>query len=323
MLNKQDKYEFDLSIVVTVVGGKRLVQRCLNALRSQCENARTEIIVPYDSWSKDVGELADQFPPVNFHFISNLGVAASSRISSHKHRLYDRRRAVGISLARGCIVAMIEDYAVPKEDWCDQILQAHREPHAVIGGAINNGIDHPLNWALYYCDFGRYGTPLAPGEVEYASDVNLSYKHEALHSVRELWHNAYHETLVNWSLKARGETVFLDPRIVVFEERPPIGIGEALRERVAWGRVFAESRVAVCSRTQRISYAVGTTVLPLLLFYRGLRHMLRQRRSLAQLLTTLPLSAFLLTGWSIGELAGYISGPIEDDYSLTEIVPET
>jgi hypothetical protein len=322
-LRQGDQLEFALTIVVTVVGGKSLVRRCLEAICRQAEFADTEIIVPYDNWSKDTGELADEFPQVNFHFISDLGPASSAAISSHKHRLYDRRRAVGISLARGRIIALIEDYAVPAPDWCSQILLAHEQPHAVIGGAINNAVDRPLNWALYYSDFGRYGSPLALGEAEYASDVNIAYKHEALQAVRCVWHNAYHETLVNWTLQARGESVFLDPRPIVFEERPPISFGGAFSERIAWGRVFAESRVAVCSRGRRLTYAAGTTILPLLLLYRVLKHMLRQRRSLAQIITTLPLAALLLTGWSLGELAGYISGPIAEDYSLTEIVPET
>ncbi len=32
--------------------------------------------------------------------------------------------------------------------------QAPRTGYAAIGGAIENGINRPLNWAVYYCDFG-------------------------------------------------------------------------------------------------------------------------------------------------------------------------
>jgi hypothetical protein len=52
--------------------------------------------------------------------------------------------------------------------------------------------------------------------------------------------------------------------------------------------------------------------LPFLLVVRILRHMLRQRRSIVQIATTLPLAALLATGWSFGELLGYVAAPAHD-----------
>jgi hypothetical protein len=221
------------------------------------------------------------------------------------------------------VVALTEDYAVPAEDWCQQILLAHEQSHAVVGGAIDNDVDHALNWALYYCDFGRYGTPLVAGPTEYASDVNIAYKREALNSITSTWANAYHETLVNWTLRSRGETVFLDPRMLVRERRPKIKFGVAFRERIEWGRVFAETRVAACNRWQRLTYLVGTAVLPLVLLARVLKHMVRQRRTFRQMVTTLPLAAGLVFAWSLGEFTGYLFGPIAEEYLLTKPVSET
>jgi hypothetical protein len=97
-----------------------------------------------------------------------------------------RRSAVGLQLARGQIIAMTEDHAVPAADWIREIRAAHERPYAVIGGAIENAVDRPLNWALYYCDFGRNGRPMPAGEAESVSDVNVSYKREALNSIRDV-----------------------------------------------------------------------------------------------------------------------------------------
>jgi hypothetical protein len=323
MLNSDEQSELALSIIVTVVGGEEFVHRCLDILSRQVNFADTEIIVPYDRWSANVGKLTKDFPRVNFHFINDLGAATSEKVSSHQHRLYDRRRAVGISLARGRVIAMTEDYAVPAEDWCSQVISVHKQPYAAIGGAIDNEEDRPLNWALYYCDFGRYGTPLLPGTTEYASDVNIAYKRAALKSISNAWENAYHETLVHWTLRSRGETVFLDPRMLVRERRPRIRFSAAFRERIEWGRVFAETRVAACSRWQRISYAAGAVLLPFLLMGRVCKHMKRQRRSFKQMITTLPLAACLLFGWSLGEFTGYLFGPVPEEYLLTKAVTET
>jgi hypothetical protein len=318
MPNKNTASEIELTIIVTVVGGKALVHRCLAAVYPQVNFATTEVIVPYDRWSADVEDLAEEFPSVRFRFINDLGAASAATVSSHQHRLYDRRRAVGLSLARGRLIAMTEDYAVPAEDWCRQIFRAHEQPYAVIGGAIDNGIDRPLNWALYYCDFGRYGNPLEHGPAEYASDVNLAYKREALDSIRDVWSEAYHETTVHWTLRSRGEVVFLDPRLVVYQHRPAIGLFRAVRERIEWGRIFAETRVARCSLWRRVCYAAGTAILPALLLLRVLRNMLRQGRSVTQIVQTLPLTACLLAGWALGEFSGYVRGQQAAEVSLTK-----
>jgi hypothetical protein len=323
MPSKDPPCEIALTIIVTVVGGKELVRRGLMALCPQVNFATAEVIVPYDRWSADVGDLAEEFSQVRFHFINDLGAASSATVTSHQHRLYDRRRAVALSLARGRLIAMTEDYAVPAEDWCRQVCSAHEQPYAVIGGAIENAVDRPLNWALYYCDFGRYGNPLPRGEAEYASDVNLAYKREALDAIRDVWCGAYHETTVHWTLRSRGEVVFLDPRMVVYQHRPKITVLQALRERVEWGRIFAETRISTCSLWRRIGYAAGTAILPALLLLRVFRYMLRQRRSVSQIAQTLPLAACLLTGWALGEFSGYLGGREAAEVSLAETtVPE-
>jgi len=301
--------EIAISILVTVVGGKACVRRCLEALRPQVRAVGAEIIVPYDVWALDVGELSADFPEVFFHQITDLGIAASPDIPSHQHRLYDRRRAVGLSLARGRVVAMTEDLAVPAADWVRQILALHeRHPYGVIGGAIDNAVDRPMNWALYYCDHGRYGSPLRPAEAEYVSDINISYKRKVIESVRDVWREAYKETTVHWALKARGVALRLDPTLRVYKHRPPIRHWQAVRERAEWGRVFAETRVANVRMRQRLFFAAASPLLPALLLGRAFKHMLRQRRSFRQISKTLPLAAVLLTGWALGEFAGYVLG---------------
>jgi hypothetical protein len=298
-----------LSVVIAVVSGKDAVRRCIEALRPQLEPDRAEVIVPYDAWSADVGDLAAAFPEVRFHYIDAGITAPADNRPPLQHRLYDRRRAAGLALARGRLVAMTEDHAVPAPDWCQQVLAAHGQPYAVIGGAIDNAVDRPLNCALYYCDFGRYGRPLASREAAYVSDVNVSYKRAALEAVGEVWRDAYHETAVHCALRRRGEVLWLDPRLVVFQHRPPITLRQACRERIEWGRVFAETRGAACAPWRRVLLAAGTPLLPALLLLRVARHMLRQHRTLVQMAAALPLVVALVMAWALGELAGYVAGP--------------
>ncbi len=299
---------YSLSIVITIVSGRAALRRCLDALATQPCPAEVEIIVPYDKWSSEVGDLVQEFPRILFHFYDDPGVASSPTIPARKHRLYDRRRAVGLQLARGRIIAMTEDHAVPAADWVKEIIAAHAQPYSVIGGAIENAVDRPLNWALYYCDFGRYGQPLPAGEAEYVSDVNVSYKREALNSIREVWSEAYHETTAHWALRSRGEVLYLDPRLVVYQRRPAIAWRQAYRERIEWGRVFAETRVTEIGFWRRLIYAAGAPVLPVLLSLRVWMRMRRQRRSPGQIIRTMPIACVLLTGWALGEMIGYVAG---------------
>ncbi|MGH9935060.1 MAG: hypothetical protein ACREAM_02370 [Blastocatellia bacterium] len=294
------------------MSGQAALRCCLETLVAQADPAETEIIVPYDRWSSEAGDLAQEFPQARFHFYDDLhddrGAASSFEVPARAHRLYDRRRAVGLQLARGRIIAMTEDHAVPAADWVKEIRAAHARPYGVIGGAIENAVDHSLNWALYYCDFGRYGRPLPAGEAEYVSDVNVSYKREALNSVREVWSESYHETTVHWALRSRGEVLYLDPRLVVYQRRPAITWRQAYRERIEWGRVFAETRVAAVSFWRRLVYAAGAPALPVLLSLRVWKRMRHQRRSPGQIIQTLPVASMLLTGWALGELIGYVAG---------------
>ncbi|QQS48576.1 MAG: glycosyltransferase [Acidobacteriota bacterium] len=296
-----------LSIIVTVVSGAESLRCCLEALKGQIDK-RIEVIVPYDRGSIAVDTLTGRFPWVRFIFDEEMSSIGKLR----QHDLYDRRRARGLAAARGAIIAMTEDHAVPAEDWVRQILVAHEQPGAVIGGAVDNLVDRPLNRALYYCDFGRYGTPLEAGSVEYASDVNISYKREAIEAVRETWRTAYHETSVHRALRARGEEICLEPRMIVRQQRPAIGFSRAFIERVEWGTVFAETRVSGMNAFRRLVYAAGAPLLPLLLTARACGHMRRQRRTPLEMLRIAPLIFVLTIGWAWGEMKGYILDPAPD-----------
>ncbi len=299
--------ELELTVVLTVVSGREAVRENLDALTPQIDFDKAEIIVPFDGPSGDVGSLAADFPKVDFCFIEN-GVANASMSSADEHRLFDKRRAVGLERSRGRIVAMSEDHALPAHDWIKQILTAHEQPYDVIGGAVENGIEKPLNRALYYCDFGRYGRPLKSTEASYLSDVNIAYKREALVSVQDVWLDAYQETTVHWALKRNGRKLFLDDRPVVYQNRKGITFVNALNERVGWGRIFSETRVREITNLRRVFFAVSWILLPVVMTWRVLGHMHRQEKSIGIIFSTLPVAFILLIAWAWGEFLGYVFG---------------
>ena len=297
----------ELSVVVAVIaGGQEPMATCLAALAAGAQAEAIECIVPYDARLDGIEHLRQCFPWVDFIDTRSQIDAAQFGAFSREH--HDILRAIGLRRARGRIVALLEDHGTPAPEWCAAVLAAHHGPEAAVGGAVENGVNRVLNWAVYYCDFGRYQNPVPEGPAEFLSDSNIAYKREALESVSELWSDAFHETSVNWELRRRGADLRLDPRMVVYQTRRGLRWLPALRERYVWGRSFAGTRAAESSAVRRVMLAGMSFALPALLSWRIVVHALRRRRHLGQLLRALPLIVLLETIWAAGECAGYVFG---------------
>ena len=296
-----------LTIVVAVTSGSPYLEDCLAALEQQSDPPELEIVVPVDDSLNDAERWAREHPAVRFPRREERPMQATANAAAQRHLAYDRRRAAGIAAARAPVVALTEDHAIPAPDWCRRIDAAHRaQPHAAIGGAIGNGNHGAIARATCLCDFDRYAPPLSAGPADALSDVNVSYKRERLDAVGERWREAYHETAVHGALRNAGETLWLDPEILVEQRRGPLALGASLRERYAWGRLYAGKRTREIGRARHLSLALLAPLLPGLLSWRQLRRALRRKDTRA--LALLPCSALLLCAWSLGEAVGYWTG---------------
>lgn len=297
----------ELSVVVAVIeGGSRTMGACLDALHSSAADISLECLVPYDARLDSVNELEKRFPWARFIDARSKVIAEEHGDSSREH--HDILRAIGINLATGPIVALLEDHGIPSATWCRSLLDAHhRSDAAAIGGAVENGVDKILNWAVYYCDFGRYQNPVPEGPVEFLSDSNVSYKREPLWSVKKQWAEAFHETSVNWNLRHEGKKLELDPGMVVHQTRRNLRFLSALRERFVWGRSFAGTRAVEVSNAKRAIFAIFSFLLPAVLTLRIIAQGFQKRRFLGKLITSLPLILLLETVWSAGEFVGYVT----------------
>ena len=298
-----------LSVVVTVVDGGATLRNCLAALAGQEEPPTLEVLVPYDDSIAWVADLKTDFP--DFRFVS-MGVVATERPAATpagQHELFDRRRAAGLAVAGGELLAILEDRGVPDRDWAANVDRLHRElPHAVIGGPVECGVDSSLAWAVYFCDFSRYQLPFRAGPRPYVTDVNICYKGAALRGVRELWEGRYHETTVNWHLTGAGETLYLSTDFVVRQMRVDLRLSRVLHERYDWGRLFACTRARELGAGRRVLFAFLSPMLPVVLLVRHTRTQARKRVNFRRFVRVAPLVAVLLATWSAGELVGYITG---------------
>lgn len=307
-IEKLKESEPELSIVVAVIeGGRAAMETCLEALAPDARKFNVECIAPFDARLAAVDELAVRFPWVDFIDARDYVQAEEFGHTSREH--HDILRAIGLREAKAPIVALVEDHGTPSPGWCSALLEAHRHSDAAgIGGAVENGVDRLLNWAVYYCDFGRYQNPVPKGAVEFLSDSNVSYKRDALWSVKHLWFDAFHETSVNWELRRRGAILNLNPDMVVHQTRRTLGFAHALRERYVWGRSFAGTRAAEVPTVKRIIYAMFSFLLPFLLTLRIVRQGFAKKRHLRELILALPIIFLLETFWAVGEFVGYLTG---------------
>jgi hypothetical protein len=179
---------------------------------------------------------------------------------------------------------------------------------AAVGGAVECDGERLLQWAVYYCDFGRYQNPLPEGPAEFVSDSNVAYRREALERVAPAWNDDYHETAVHWALLAAGFELRQTPRVVVWQRRRGLGVAAALRERFVWAKSFAGTRARLEGPARRALYAALSPLLPFVLTGRLARRSLLRGPSRGRFLAALPLVFLLQSSWALGELAGYVAG---------------
>lgn len=296
-----------LSVVVAVVGDELTLTRCLEALVPQTRGKPVEVILCFDSALDGIVRFQQGFPEVRFLDLGSAVTQSPAGTVAARHELFDRRASRGLQAAQGEVVALLQDWGIPAPDWCDQMLEAHRLPHAAIGGAVENKRHSLYNWAVFLLDFGRYQLPLREGPSGYLTDVNIGYKRAALLEVRELWKEKYNEVSVNWELLRRGHTLWQCPRILVYQDRGPIRVKAMLAERLAWGRIFGAARARWVSPLGRIVYILATPLIPFVLVGRPGLRALRTGRGFFTWVRSLPAMLLFASPWSLGEGWGLLT----------------
>lgn len=312
MARRAEPYGSDplLSVVVVVVSdtlnprcGTTLLAACLEALERQVDPPEMEIVVPYQREMRGVDALQQRFSAVRF-ICAGLNTFTGRGFSREHH---DELRAWGIRMARGRIIGFLEDHEVPDPHWCSRMVAAHTEDVAAVGGAIENAIDRPLNWAVYFCDFGRYQKPLPRVESHSASDANVSYKRSALEKVKPVWRETYYEPAVNGAVARVGKLV-LSPDAVVYQRRPLAFTG-ALAERFVWGRSYGVNRRKRGEGPHPLLYLLCAPLIPVVILSRMAAQVFEKRRAVGAFLKALPLTAVLVASWCAGEMIGYWTTP--------------
>lgn len=296
-----------LSIVLTVVEGGAAVARALDALLAQEAPPPLEIVVPYDDTAAYLDDLAPRYPAVRFLAMGTVPTEQPPTSAAGEHELFDRRRAAGLAVTTGDLVAILEDRGTPRADWARTAVRLHAAlPNGVIGGAIDPLPSRLLEFAIHVCDFTRYTSPFVSGPREWVSDVNVVYKRRVLEQTRELWRERYQEPVVHWSLQKAGEALYLSDQLVVLHRRAAVPLSALADERFHWGRLFGAIRGRSMSAAQRLVFALTSPLIPLVLLLRHGRAQAAKGR-LGRVVAAVPALLFLLVTWTAGEVAGVVT----------------
>jgi hypothetical protein len=284
-----------LSIVIASVAAPPSLINCVRSFLDQPAREAVEVIVATSASDAAIAALVHACPAVRI-----IRVAQPTSIP--------HLRACGFESARGTIIAMTEDHCLASPDWIERALRAHASGGDAIGGAVENGAtERFVDWAVFFCEYGRHMLPIAAGPTTDLPGPNVTYARRAVACFKDLLAVNTWEQVWHWRLQAHGMTLLADPALIVYH-RKSFTFRGFLAERYHYSRSFAGHRVAGASLPRRAFFLFTTPLLPPLVLYRVLKRVWPKGRFRRTLMLTLPMLAAFSVSWAIGEFVGYAAG---------------
>ena len=293
-----DREKPALSVVISCFNAEETIHSCLDSLRSQETDERFEVIV-VDSSADSTGDLVEaEYPETTLHRFPYRKFCGDAR-------------NVGVSVARGEIIALTDADCVASKTWVGDILKAHRSPHLAIGGAIGNAEPSCLvGWAAYFCEFSRWMPGSEPRWLDDIAGANMSYKKKAFDAYGPFIEGTYcSDSEFHWRLGRHGHLLWFLPEITV-SHRSIDDPMEFVRHEVEHGACFARVRIQSerFSRPRRLVYALLSPLIPIRILAKLAWYNVRNRIYLTRFLKALPLVVVGVAAWSAGELVSYAKG---------------
>jgi glycosyltransferase involved in cell wall biosynthesis len=288
-----------LSVVVVSFNAPRLLEQCLEAMAVQSRERDVEIVVVMDAGRAGAySRVKERFARVCW-----MDAPPSSTVP--------QMRSLGMQRCRGDIVALLEDDCVVGPAWCDAVMAAHRTEDVAIGGAVEPGTyRRAIDWAVYFCEYGRFMLPLRPQPsmaLALAGD-HVTYKRPVLRQMLPNPGEGFQDFLVHsaWadaSMPMRTEETLVVRNVNSWSLRHVTSVP------YHHGRAFAGQRFAGRPAWFRAATGCLAAALPLLKIGRVIGDTVARRRFIGRLVQALPWMVVFMTSWSLGEAVGCVRGP--------------
>lgn len=294
-----------ISTIIASINGRAYLEQCLNALEKQDGAISAEVIVADCVGEEVTNFVTSQHPSVRL-------------ISFAQKQSVPKLRASAIAEARGEIIAITEDHCIPPTGWYQSLLKAHAmNPAPAIGGAVDNGATKRIiDWAVFFCEYSNFISPVADGVVHDLPGPNVSYKRQAVRHILDETKDEYWETFVHGQLESEGKQLWSDPSVSMIHKKH-FTFSDFLSERFHYSRAFAGTRNNSISMKQRLIYLFGSPLLPPMLMMRISKRVLAKKRHLGEFVLSLPYLLSFMLAWSVGEFIGYATGPGDSALYLT------
>jgi len=290
-----------LSVVVISFSEPASLERCLASLVESAAAHKAEVLVVRALRIDDLG-----YDAVRRRF------SGCGWVNAPAGETVPRMRWLGMSAARGAVVALTEDDCVVDAQWCGAVIQAHREPWVAVGGAVEPGpYTHASDWAVYFFEYGRFMLPFDQHESSVLPGNNVSYKRNLALAEKGFGETEdFYDVFVHEAWRRQGLPMLITPTLLV-TNRNTWPRSYVTVNPFHHGRGFAARRVAGQSWRHRGTLAVLAPLLPLLQVCRIVRLIAGRRRLRAQFVRAVPWLVVFATSWAAGELVGYLFGPGE------------
>jgi glycosyltransferase involved in cell wall biosynthesis len=295
----------DLSVTIASINGADYLRECLRALGKQHGCVNAEVIVADCVGAEVTGMMKREFPSIRL-------------IAFQEKQSVPKLRAAALAQTQGRIIAITEDHCIPPPDWFESVLRAHQvNPRPAIGGAVDNGATKRIiDWAVFFCEYSNFISPVASGVVHDLPGPNVSYKREALSALREMIKDEYWETFVHGQLESEGKELWSDPSVKVIHKKH-FRFTDFLSERFHYSRAFAGTRNESMTLAKRFVYLCASPLLPPVLLLRISRRVFAKKQHLPQFALSLPYILTFMIAWAVGECVGYATGPGDSALYLT------
>lgn len=286
-----------LAAIVVIPDTYDTVRRTMSHLKAQTAAKHIEIILVVPSQQQlqlDESELAC------FHNwqVVEVGVVTSKKIGF----------VAGIRRAHAPIVALTEDHSFPDANWAEVLIDAHKQPWAVVGPSMRNGNpDTMISRADYYQAYGEWTHPISSGPVRHLPGNNSSYKRDILLKLGDKLEDLMQaESILHRSLREQGYELLLESRTCTSHFNFSTW-SSLIPLRYYVGRQFASTWAKSWSWPRRLLFTAASPLIPWVRLWR-VQKQIRRLQHGSLLLRVLPvlLAGLLVEG--LGHMVGYALG---------------